>query len=53
MSETIQLNEISVGAILRNVAPAKLYEEALRHERGSIISDQGALVVSLGRQDRA
>ena len=50
MSETIQLDEISVGAILRNVAPARLYEEALRHERGSIISDQGALVVSSGNK---
>ena len=50
MSETIQFDEISVGAILRNVAPARLYEEALRHERGSIISDQGALVVSSGNK---
>ena len=50
MNGTIQLDEISVDAILRNVAPAKLYEEALRHERGSIISDQGALVVSSGNK---
>ena len=32
MSEIIQLDEILVGAILRNVAPARLYEEALRPE---------------------
>ena len=50
MSEIIQLDDISVGAILRNIAPARLYEEALRHERGSIISDQGALVVSSGNK---
>ena len=50
MSEIIQLDEISVDEILRNMTPARLYEEALRHERGSIISDQGALVVSSGNK---
>ncbi len=50
MSKIIQLDEISVDEILRNMTPARLYEEALRHERGSIISDQGALVVSSGNK---
>jgi phosphoenolpyruvate carboxykinase (ATP) len=52
MSETIYLSEhhISVAAIMRNIAPAKLYEQALRHEKGSAISDQGALVVSSGKK---
>ena len=50
MSESIQFDDISVSAILRNMTPARLYEEALHHERGSIISDQGALVVSSGNK---
>ncbi len=50
MSKIIQLDDISVDSILRNIAPARLYEEALRHERGSTISDQGALVVSSGNK---
>ena len=40
--------EINVPQILRNAAPARLYEEALRYESGSAISDVGALVVSSG-----
>ncbi|SVC85071.1 uncharacterized protein METZ01_LOCUS337925, partial [marine metagenome] len=36
--------EINVPQILRNAAPARLYEEALRYESGSAISDVGALV---------
>jgi phosphoenolpyruvate carboxykinase (ATP) len=39
---------ISVKRILRNLSPAKLYEEALRNEGGSAISSAGALVVSSG-----
>lgn len=39
---------ITVKKTLRNVAPAKLYEEALRNEEGSAISSMGALVVSSG-----
>lgn len=39
---------ISVKRILRNLSPAKLYEEALRNEQGSAISSAGALVVSSG-----
>ena len=52
MNETIDLADyqISVAAIRRNIAPAKLYEEALQHEKGSAISDHGALVVSSGKK---
>ena len=42
--------EINVPQILRNAAPARLYEEALRYESGSAISDVGALVVSSGEK---
>ena len=50
MGENFDLNDhqIDVTTVQRNIAPAKLYEEALRHEQGSTISDQGALVVSSG-----
>ena len=40
----------NVTKFLRNVAPAKLYEEALRNELGSAISDAGALVVRSGEK---
>ena len=39
---------IFVKEILRNVSPAKLYEEAIHHEKGSAISSAGALIVSSG-----
>ena len=50
MGENFDLSDhqIDVTTVQRNIAPAKLYEEALRHEQGSTISDQGALVVSSG-----
>ncbi len=41
-------HKINVNRILRNVAPAKLYEEALKNEKESLISSKGALVVSSG-----
>jgi len=41
-------HRITVKRVLRNVSPAKLYEEALRHEQGSAISSSGALVVTSG-----
>lgn len=52
MSENFDLSDhqIDVTTVQRNIAPAKLYEEALRHEQGSAISDQGALVVSSGEK---
>lgn len=50
MEHTFDLTKhrITVKKVYRNVAPAKLYEEALRHEEGSAISSVGALVVSSG-----
>jgi len=50
MEERIDLSQhqIHVEHAWRNIAPAKLYEEGLRFERGSAISDSGALVVSSG-----
>jgi phosphoenolpyruvate carboxykinase (ATP) len=50
MEDKIDLSEhhIHVETVWRNIAPAKLYEEALRYEKGSAISDTGALVVSSG-----
>ncbi len=41
-------HKINVGRILRNVAPSKLYEEALKNEKESLISSKGSLVVSSG-----
>lgn len=39
-----------VKVFLRNISPAKLYEEALTHEVGSAISSTGALIVSSGEK---
>lgn len=39
---------ITVERVLRNLTPAKLYEEAILHERGSTISSVGALVTRSG-----
>jgi phosphoenolpyruvate carboxykinase (ATP) len=41
---------ITVKTIHRNLVPAKLYEEAVRGERGSAIAENGALVVDSGRK---
>ncbi len=40
--------QINVKTIYRNLTPAKLYEQALRNEAGSAITDGGALTVSSG-----
>ena len=39
---------ISVCNIFRNASPAKLYEEAIRHEPGTSISSTGALIAYSG-----
>ena len=39
---------IEVGAVLRNLSPAGLYEEAIRYEKGTSISDSGALIAYSG-----
>ena len=41
---------IDVARVLRNASPAVLYEEALRHEKGAAISDQGALMLRSGHK---
>jgi phosphoenolpyruvate carboxykinase (ATP) len=41
---------INVTNIIRNAAPAVLYELALRHEKGSAISSTGALVALSGEK---
>ncbi len=45
---SLEAHDIRVKRILRNLAPSKLYEEALVNERGSAISSAGALVTSSG-----
>lgn len=41
---------ISVETVHRNLAPAKLYEEAVRVEKGFAIADSGALVCDSGKK---
>ena len=43
-------HEITVKNILRNPAPARFYEEAVKYDPGSIITDNGALVVRSGER---
>lgn len=45
-----QLNQygITVEDILRNISPAKLYEEAFKYEKTTAMSDKGALMVRSG-----
>jgi phosphoenolpyruvate carboxykinase (ATP) len=52
MESTISLEQqgITVKRILRNPSPAKLYEEALRNEKGSAITSAGALVAMSGKK---
>jgi phosphoenolpyruvate carboxykinase (ATP) len=40
----LRQHDITVGHVLRNAAPARLYEEALRNEKGSAIVASGALL---------
>jgi len=46
----LDLTRHGIGAerVLRNPAPARLYEEALRNEPGSALSDTGALIALSG-----
>ena len=41
---------ISAKTVWRNMAPSKLYEEAIRFEPGTTISDTGALIAYSGRK---
>ena len=47
---SLKQHDIHVEKILRNVAPAALYEQALRNERGSAISATGALIAMSGEK---
>lgn len=50
MSESLCLESLGleVQTVLRNLSPAALYEEALRHEQGTSIADSGALIAYSG-----
>ena len=50
MGETFSLKQhgITVDNIIRNAAPPRLYELALRYEKGTAISDTGALIALSG-----
>lgn len=41
---------ITTPFVFRNAAPATLYQEALRYERGTTLSDTGALIAYSGRK---
>jgi phosphoenolpyruvate carboxykinase (ATP) len=45
---SLEQYDINVERVLRNASPAVLYEQALRFEQGSAISDEGALICSSG-----
>lgn len=44
----LKLHGIQVEDIRRNLTPSQLYEEAIRHEPGTVIADSGALVAYSG-----
>ncbi|MEM7626959.1 MAG: phosphoenolpyruvate carboxykinase (ATP) [Planctomycetota bacterium] len=50
MSNSVSLAScgIHVETVLRNLSPAGLYEEAIRHEKGTSIADSGALIAYSG-----
>ena len=52
MSKTFTLEKhgIEVETIIRNASPAKLYEMALRNEKGSAIASSGALIAMSGEK---
>lgn len=43
-------NGISVKEVVRNASPARLYELALRHEKGTAITNTGAMVAMSGEK---
>ena len=45
---TSTLIGLRVERVLRNLSPAGLYEEAIRHESGASIADSGALIAYSG-----
>lgn len=51
-AQTLDLSKhgIKVNQVLRNPAPATFYEEAIKHDAGSAIAKNGALVVRSGKR---
>ena len=43
-------HDISVKNIIRNPAPARFYEDAVKYDRGSAITNNGSLVVRSGKR---
>lgn len=50
MSFNLLHHGISVEKVHRNLTPARLYEEAVKHEKGFAIANNGALVCDSGRK---
>lgn len=52
MTKTIDLSEhkISVENIIRNPSPARFYEDAIKFDSGSAITNKGSLVVRSGKR---
>ncbi|MCA9066325.1 MAG: phosphoenolpyruvate carboxykinase (ATP), partial [Planctomycetaceae bacterium] len=50
MKFDLSAHGILVGNVLRNLAPGSLYEEAIRHEPGTTISDTGCLIAYSGEK---
>ncbi|MFO7800407.1 MAG: phosphoenolpyruvate carboxykinase (ATP), partial [Rhodohalobacter sp.] len=46
----LKTHEIDVDTIIRNPAPGKFYEDAIKYDPGSVITDNGALVVRSGKR---
>ena len=46
----LQAHGISVKKVFRNLSPSHLYQEAIRHESGTTISDAGALIAYSGEK---
>ncbi|HCR49596.1 MAG TPA: phosphoenolpyruvate carboxykinase (ATP), partial [Bacteroidetes bacterium] len=50
MSLDLKKYGITVQNVIRNIAPAVLYEEALQYEKGAGFSDTGALMIRSGQK---
>lgn len=46
----LSVHGINVKTIFRNLSPSELYEEAIRYENGTTISDRGALIAYSGEK---
>ena len=46
----LKKHEIKVENIIRNPAPGKFYEDAIKYDSGSVITDNGSLVVKSGKR---